>query len=66
MAALGFYRFFYILNWIWRIYVNGESIEDITWVAFIGGIVQTGVYLDFLYYWAKSVKEGQQKVSLPL
>ena len=29
------------------------------WTQTIAAIVQTGLYVDFLYYYAKSVKEGK-------
>ena len=49
VAALGLYRFFYILSWIWRYYQKPE----IHWVKTLGGLVQTALYTDFLYYYWK-------------
>ncbi len=43
--ALGSYRALYILNWIWRYFM--ESHVD--YLAWICGLVQTGLYADFFY-----------------
>ena len=45
LFALGGYRALYILNWIYRYFVEGHT----DWVAWIAGMVQTGLYLDFFY-----------------
>lgn len=45
LFALGSYRGLYILNWIYRYYVEGHY--DI--IAIISGIVQTILYCDFFY-----------------
>lgn len=45
LFALGSYRGLYILNWIYRYYV--ESHYDL--IAIIAGIVQTVLYCDFFY-----------------
>ena len=45
---LGAYRFLYILNWIYRSY--NEPFYQHNWVAYVCGVVQTGLYLDFFYY----------------
>ncbi|KAL4432279.1 hypothetical protein ABPG74_020247 [Tetrahymena malaccensis] len=50
MASLGFYRFFYILNWIYVYYYT----EKIQWISTLGGILQTALYSDFLYVYLKS------------
>ncbi|EGR28899.1 hypothetical protein IMG5_166930 [Ichthyophthirius multifiliis] len=61
MAALGFYRFFYIINWIYR-YMTAGSFS---WVSCLGGILQTALYSDFLYIYIKSNK-SQKTFSLPV
>ena len=55
VAALGLYRFFYILNWIYRYQVEGFFC----WTQTLAALLQTGLYIDFLYYYFKSVKEGK-------
>mmetsp|Transcript_79918 Transcript_79918/g.231989 ORF Transcript_79918/g.231989 Transcript_79918/m.231989 type:complete len:223 (-) Transcript_79918:87-755(-) len=54
VGAMGAYRAFYILNWIYRYMEDGH----IRWVGWLGGIVQTALYLDFFYYYAKSKVSG--------
>lgn len=55
VGTLGLYRFFYILNWIYRyFYVDGYSM----WIVWIAGVVQTIIYCDFLYLYIKSKMEG--------
>ena len=56
--AMGAYRFLYILNWIYRYFVEGY----VNWVGWIGGVVQTGLYVDFFYYYAMSKWYGQRLV----
>merc|ERR1719190_4612 len=50
VGAMGAYRFFYIVNWIYRYMEDGH----VRWVGWLGGIVQTALYLDFFYYFLKS------------
>lgn len=45
LFALGSYRGLYILNWIYRYYVE----EHFDLIAVIAGIVQTVLYCDFFY-----------------
>eukprot|EP00929_Paragymnodinium_shiwhaense_P090465 TRINITY_DN5065_c0_g1_i1.p1 TRINITY_DN5065_c0_g1~~TRINITY_DN5065_c0_g1_i1.p1 ORF type:complete len:218 (+),score=50.91 TRINITY_DN5065_c0_g1_i1:90-743(+) len=61
VGTMGLYRFFYILNWIYRYF----SEDYVNWVGWIGGIVQTGLYCDFLYYFARSKWYGG-KLVLPV
>ncbi|CEM24387.1 unnamed protein product [Vitrella brassicaformis CCMP3155] len=61
VATMGAYRFFYILNWIYRYFAEGY----VNWIGWLGGIVQTGLYVDFFYYYAMSKWYGQ-KLVLPL
>lgn len=60
VAALGLYRAFYILNWIYKYFVD-EMYDP---VAIIGGIIQTVLYCDFFYYYAMSKWYGN-KLILP-
>jgi len=61
VGCMGLYRAFYILNWIYRYF----SEDYVNWVGWIGGLVQTGLYCDFLYYFAKSKWYGG-KLVLPV
>jgi len=45
LFALGAYRALYILNWIWRYFVDNQ----IYWIVVISGVIQTAIYSDFLY-----------------
>ncbi|KAJ8065917.1 hypothetical protein OCU04_005016 [Sclerotinia nivalis] len=56
LVTLGSYRFFYILNWIWRsLDINDRSPDAI---SIIGGVIQTAFYIDFawVYYSRQRVK----------
>jgi len=54
LFALGIYRFFYILNWIYRYYM--ENFLD--WISIISGIIQTSLYCDFFYLY---ITKGRKK-----
>jgi len=60
LFALGAYRALYILNWIWRYFVD----HQIYWIVVLSGVVQTAIYSDFLYIYITKVFRGQ-KFSLP-
>lgn len=45
LFALGSYRGFYLLNWIWRYYSSG--FHEL--IVVIPGLVQTALYADFFY-----------------
>lgn len=47
LVPTGGYRFFYILNWIYRYFVEGKGY----WVSWMAGIVQTLLYADFFYHY---------------
>mmetsp|Transcript_864 Transcript_864/g.2955 ORF Transcript_864/g.2955 Transcript_864/m.2955 type:complete len:148 (-) Transcript_864:786-1229(-) len=49
MAALGGYRAFYVLNWIWRYFTEGFFHYQV----FIAGIVQTALYGEFLWKYVR-------------
>jgi ER lumen protein retaining receptor len=46
--AMGLYRAFYILNWIYR--ANYERGYRHHWVVYCCGVLQTLLYTDFFYY----------------
>ncbi len=46
LFALGAYRALYILNWIYRL-MTEEGYTD--WIAWVAGIAQTALYIDFFY-----------------
>ena len=60
VAAMGAYRAFYILNWIYRYYT--ESPFGVSGTAILCGVIQTGLYCDFFYYYARSKWYGQKLV----
>lgn len=60
IAALGLYRAFYILNWIYRYFKDG-SLDPI---AITAGIIQTAIYADFGYIYVTKVLRGE-KFELP-
>lgn len=55
------YRGLYILNWIYR-YFTEPSYRQ--WIVWISGVLQTGLYLDFFYYYFLAWRNNQ-KLSLP-
>ncbi|OLY81073.1 ER lumen protein-retaining receptor [Smittium mucronatum] len=59
--ALGGYRALYLLNWVYRYYVEGY----VDWVAWLAGIVQTLLYADFFYIYFTRVLKGK-KFKLPV
>ncbi|CAB9512806.1 lumen protein-retaining receptor [Seminavis robusta] len=59
---MGSYRALYILNWIYRAYT--EKGYHHHWVAYIAGVLQTLLYVDFFYYYFESKKKGG-KMRLP-
>jgi len=60
LFALGVYRGLYILNWIYRYYV--EAFFDP--IATVAGVVQTILYADFFYLYVTRVLQGR-KIELP-
>ena len=73
VATLGLYRFFYILNWYafrlilicYRVY--RYFVDDFyCWTQIVSGVLQTALYVDFLYYYAISLKEGKTIIELPM
>lgn len=61
VGAMGAYRAFYLLNWIYRYFAD----DYVNWVGWIGGALQTVLYADFFYYFARSKWYGN-KLILPV
>ncbi|KAK3529327.1 hypothetical protein QTP70_029149 [Hemibagrus guttatus] len=57
---LGLYRALYLINWVWRFYLEG--FFDM--IAIVAGVVQTILYCDFFYLYVTKVLKGK-KLSLP-
>ena len=55
LFCLGLYRFFYIINWLYR-WIVKEHIEP---VAVIAGLIQTLIYSDLFYIYYNRVFRGQ-------
>ena len=53
LAALGSYRFFYIILWIYR-YIKYQTLS---WVSIISGVLQVALYADFFYLYIKNYKQ---------
>ena len=51
LAALGGYRVFYVINWVYRYYVEGRK----NWISWIAGGVQTLLYSDFFYHYIRVI-----------
>ena len=62
IGTLGMYRFFYLVNWGYRYFMN----LHIFWTQVFSGIIQTAVYAELLYYYFKSIREGKPRMELPL
>eukprot|EP00747_Dinoflagellata_sp_TGD_P048333 gnl/TRDRNA2_/TRDRNA2_145553_c0_seq2.p1 gnl/TRDRNA2_/TRDRNA2_145553_c0~~gnl/TRDRNA2_/TRDRNA2_145553_c0_seq2.p1 ORF type:complete len:218 (+),score=26.84 gnl/TRDRNA2_/TRDRNA2_145553_c0_seq2:69-722(+) len=58
VGCMGAYRAFYILNWIYRYFAE----DYVNWIGWAGGVVQTGLYCDFFYYYAMSKWYGKRLV----
>lgn len=56
LFALGIYRLFYILNWIYRYYT--ENFLD--WISISSGVIQTILYCDFFYLYITKVVLGRR------
>ena len=63
VAMLGMYRFFYLLNWVYRYFHEYHYSQIIVWVC---GVVQTALYMDFFAnYFAQKKKSLNAPVKLP-
>ena len=49
IAALGIYRFFYIINWINRYYYE----NSLCWTSVLSGVLQVVLYIDFFVLYIK-------------
>lgn len=58
---LGAYRALYLLNWIYRFFMENHQVR---WISWVSGLVQTALYADFFYYYIKSWK-NHEKLTLP-
>lgn len=61
LFALGAYRAFYILNWIYRYYEDGHVDP----IAITAGVLQTVLYCDFFYLYVTKVLRGKRLQELP-
>jgi ER lumen protein retaining receptor len=55
---LGFYRFFYILHWVYK-------WQELVMISFVAGIFQTVFYADFIYYFVIS-NQNERIINLPI
>ncbi|AFZ81665.1 er lumen protein retaining receptor, putative [Theileria equi strain WA] len=60
VLTMGLYRGFYLINWIYRYLF--ESPSYICLVCWTAGFIQTALYVDFFYYFAKSKWYGKKLV----
>mmetsp|Transcript_37514 Transcript_37514/g.60061 ORF Transcript_37514/g.60061 Transcript_37514/m.60061 type:complete len:221 (+) Transcript_37514:41-703(+) len=54
--CLGAYRALYLINWIYRYLSEPSYYDPIAWVS---GVVQTLLYIDFFYYYVKAATLGK-------
>ena len=62
LAALGSYRFFYIILWIYR-YIKFKTLS---WVSICSGVLQVLLYIDFFYLYIKNLKQLLANSDLPI
>jgi ER lumen protein retaining receptor len=55
LFALGLYRGLYLVNWVYRYYMEG--FFDL--IAIVAGVVQTVLYCDFFYLYVTRVIKGR-------
>ncbi|XP_013143647.1 PREDICTED: ER lumen protein-retaining receptor [Papilio polytes] len=60
LFALGSYRGLYLLNWIYRYFVE----DHYELIAIVAGVIQTVLYCDFFYLYITKVLKGK-KLQLP-
>lgn len=58
---LGGYRLFYLVNWGQRYFMG----DHISYIQITGGIIQTVLYADFLYYYIIN-KLSKKGMTLPV
>lgn len=59
IVCLGTYRALYIMNWVYR-YITEPGYS--AWTVWIFGSIQTLMYADFFYFYAKSRIKGEELV----
>ena len=62
VACLGMYRFFYLINWIFKYFAH----YTVCYTFVLAAILQTCLYIELLYYYFKSVREGKRRMNIPL
>ncbi|CXI66386.1 ER lumen protein retaining receptor, putative [Plasmodium berghei] len=60
VITMGMYRAFYIFNWIYRYFFDPKPYINI--VGWLGGLIQTLLYIDFFYYFALAKWYGKKLV----
>ncbi|ANQ08934.1 ER lumen protein-retaining receptor [Plasmodium coatneyi] len=60
VITMGMYRAFYILNWIYRYFFDDKPYVNV--VGWLGGLIQTLLYIDFFYYFAMAKWYGKKLV----
>ncbi|SBS85111.1 ER lumen protein retaining receptor, putative [Plasmodium ovale curtisi] len=60
VITMGMYRAFYILNWIYRYFFDDKPYVNV--VGWLGGLIQTLLYIDFFYYFALAKWYGKKLV----
>lgn len=60
VAALGGYRVCYLLNWIYRLVLQGRGYRQ--WLVWTCGLIQTALYGDFFYHYFKAQAKGERLV----
>jgi ER lumen protein retaining receptor len=58
---LGAYRGLYLINWIYRFFMEKHQVR---WIPWLSGLVQTALYADFFYYYIES-RKNHEKLKLP-
>ncbi|KAK1272369.1 ER lumen protein retaining receptor [Acorus gramineus] len=58
---LGAYRALYLINWIYRFFVENHQFR---WIPWLSGILQTAMYTDFFYYYIRSW-QNRETLKLP-
>ncbi|KAK1303538.1 ER lumen protein retaining receptor [Acorus calamus] len=58
---LGAYRALYLINWIYRFFIENHQFR---WIPWLSGILQTAIYTDFFYYYIRSWK-NRETLKLP-
>ena len=59
---LGLYRALYIINWVYRAYMETRFHHNYT--VYFTGVLQTCVYVDFFYYYFRAKMKGE-RMKLP-